>query len=411
MNGVRNVLVLSDYAFLKGGAEKVALTSATALADAGLNVRLFSAVGPVAKGLDRLTVECLDQYDIASDPNRLRAMWKGTWNISAKARLAKTLSSLSPNDTVVHAHQWNKALTTSVFDAVARKGFRYVLTLHDYFIACPNGGFLNYPKTEICTKEPLSVGCIFSNCDVRSWTHKAWRVQRHVVQNKLYNLPARTKHCIYVSSFSHSVLRKYLPAETNWYHVSNPSDFDRAGRVDIASNQTFLFVGRLSAEKGPLVFAKAARQAGVRAVFVGDGEARDSILQADPDAIITGWLDREGVLEQYRQARALVFPSLWYECQPLAVLEALSLGVPVIVSDKCAGADAVVDGVNGYRFSRGSVPELVEKLRLLQDDDHAGCLSEQTYHRAHTTSIGMKEHVGKLMDVYDRVLNDKNGCT
>lgn len=406
MSAVRNVVVLSDYAFFKGGAEKIALTSALGLAESGLNVILFSAVGPLLPGIERLgAVHCLEQQDIVSDPNRLRAVTRGIWNATAKARLAEVLAPLSPHDTIVHAHQWNKALTTSVFDAVARGGFEYVLTLHDYFIACPNGGFLVHPRSEICERRPLSMGCILTDCDARHFSHKAWRTVRHMVQNKIYGLPARTKHCIYVSEFSKGILEPYLPAETNWYHVSNPSDFDHAEQIDIAANDTFLFVGRLSAEKGATLFAEAAKRAGVRAVFVGDGEEKEAVLRTNPDAMVTGWLDRQAVLAQYHRARALVFPSLWYECQPLAVLEALSLGIPVIATDRCAASDAVVDDVNGYCFPRGSVPGLAEKIELLMDRDRAVRLSNQAFQRARSTTPGMAEHIQTLIGVYERMLS------
>ncbi|MFO1154510.1 MAG: glycosyltransferase family 4 protein [Rhodospirillales bacterium] len=405
MSSVRNVVVLSDYAFFKGGAEKIALTSAVGLAEAGLNVSLFSAVGPVADGMDRLnSIHCLRQLDIASDPERVRAMTRGLWNATAKASLAEVLSNFSPDDTVIHAHQWNKALTTSVFDAVRKGDFEFVLTLHDYFIACPNGGFLIYPRNEICEHKPLTFGCVVCNCDVRHFSHKVWRTARHMIQNKLYGLPSHTKHCIYLSEFSRNVLKPYLPAQTQWHHVPNPSDFGNSSLIDVAKNDTFLFVGRLSAEKGATVFAEAAKQAGVKAVFVGDGEEKEAILRANPDATVTGWLERPAVLARYRESRALVFPSLWYECQPLAVLEALSLGLPVIVTDRCAASEAVVEGVNGYCFARGSVSDLAERIRLLRNDDHVKHLSNEAYRMARSQTPDMKEHVQKLIGVYDHML-------
>ena len=186
--------------------------------------------------------------------------------------------------------------------------------------------------------------------------------------------------------------------------MSNPSDFDDSGKIDVAKNRAFVFVGRLSAEKGATLFAEAAREAEVQAVFVGDGDEKESILRTNPDATITGWLDRDKVLARYREARALVFPSLWFECQPLAVLEALSLGVPVIVTDRCAASEAVVDGQNGYRFQRGNVADLVNKIGLMKDDRHAAKLSDQAYRLGRAGMHGMDEHVRELIDVYDRML-------
>jgi glycosyltransferase involved in cell wall biosynthesis len=407
MADVQNVIVLSDYAFPKGGAEAIAINSSIELAKRGLNVHFFSAVGPVCAPLrDNLKhVHCLEQYDILDDPSRLRALSQGLWNGRAKRELGQLLLRFNPSDTVLHAHQWNKALTVSVFDAARQGGFETVATLHDYFIACPNGGFLVFPKNEICERTPLSADCVACNCDARSYAHKLWRVARHTVQNKVYGLPRRTRHCIYVSRFSRDVLKPFLPAETRWYHVSNPSAFDDQGPIDVAANDTFLFVGRLSSEKGVTVFAEAAREAGVRPLFVGDGGEKDAILQANPEAVVTGWLDRAGVQERYRQARALVFPSLWYECQPLVVLEALALGLPIIVSDRCAASEQVIDGENGFCFRRGSVADLAAKIRLLQDDATARRLSQQAYRGARANPFGMDDHIRALIDVYNRMLS------
>ena len=60
-------------------------------------------------------------------------------------------------------------------------------------------------------------------------------------------------------------------------------------------------------------------------------------------------------------ARALVFPSVWYEGQPLTVYVFLALGAPVIVSDICAGREAVAHGENGFWFRSSDVESLSEK--------------------------------------------------
>lgn len=91
----------------------------------------------------------------------------------------------------------------------------------------------------------------------------------------------------------------------------------------------------------------AAKAAGVRAVFIGDGPQKDEIRAACPEAEILGWIESSQVAGLLREARALVFPSLWYECQPLVPLEALAAGIPVISGDWTAGRESVVNGRNG----------------------------------------------------------------
>jgi glycosyltransferase involved in cell wall biosynthesis len=117
-----------------------------------------------------------------------------------------------------------------------------------------------------------------------------------------------------------------LPADTRLHYLPNPVDLEDRGPADVTANDTFVFIGRLSQEKGAAVFAEAARRAGVKALFVGDGPMRQAILSAAPGAAITGWVDNAQVRAHLRRARALVFPSLWYETFGLSVHEALAIG-------------------------------------------------------------------------------------
>ena len=78
---------------------------------------------------------------------------------------------------------------------------------------------------------------------------------------------------------------------------------------------------------------------GIIPTFVGDGPLAAELRAKYPDARMLGWQKPEDARAAIRNARALVFPSLWYEGQPLTVLEAKALGTPVIVSDGCAGRE------------------------------------------------------------------------
>ena len=84
-----------------------------------------------------------------------------------------------------------------------------------------------------------------------------------------------------------------------------------------------------------------------------------------------GWRDAAAVQALMRRARALVFPSVWYEGQPLTVYEALACGAPVIVSDACAGREAVADGEPGFWFRSGDPDDLAAHLRRLRDESSA----------------------------------------
>ena len=141
---VRRVIILNDQASVTGGAATVALASARGLAAQGFEVTLFAAVGPIApeiQGVPGLEVICLGQHEIVDDPNRRRAMRNGMANREAAIRLGKLLDGCDQADTVIHVHSWMKALSPLVLHTAIRRGFKVVLTMHDFFITCPTGRF------------------------------------------------------------------------------------------------------------------------------------------------------------------------------------------------------------------------------------------------------------------------------
>jgi len=377
----KHVIIITDYAWVIGGASKVAMMSAIALAERGYDTHHFSVVGPVAEALaaSGVSVHCLGQPSTLDEPNRIVGVQRGLWNRQAAKKFERLLSRFPPGESLVHVHQWTKALSPSIFETIVRLGFRFVVTLHDYFISCPNGGFLVYKETEICERKPLSVGCVVCNCDPRNYGHKVWRVFRQVIQNQVLLASGRLTDVIYVSEFSRAILSRHLPDSLNWYYVPNPVQASQLPRVDVTANRHFVFVGRLSKEKGGHLFAEAAKLAGVPAVFVGDGEQRKDIQRRNGNARITGWLLPDKVYDELRRARALVFPSIWYEMQGLTVVEAASMGVPSIVGDRSAARDYVRDGASGLYMNGASIEDLAAKLTMLQDDAVLDSMSRAAY--------------------------------
>jgi glycosyltransferase involved in cell wall biosynthesis len=409
MRSFSDVVIVNDTAHVNGGAAQIALTSAIALANAGSRVTVFAAVAPTMTGLlhtPNLRVVVTGQHEILSDPSRVRAATQGIWNVTAARTLAETLSELDPARSVVHFHGWTKALSASVIKVTTDKKFPAIITLHEYFTACPIGSFYNHQRQEICQLAPLSRNCIMENCDARSYRDKLWRVARQAVQRYVGMVPGGIKHFITLSDMSERVLTPTLPASARLYRVNNPIDSEHRPMVDVESNQEFAYVGRLSPEKGAVLFARAAREADVRSVFVGDGECAQDVRRFKPDAEITGWLTREGVTDRIAQSRALVFPSLWYETSGLVISEAAALGVPAVVSDRSVARERVIDGVTGRHFRGGDAASLAAVLRQLKSGPLAATLGAEAYRSYWSSPQQMSRHIAELVDVYERVIVD-----
>lgn len=401
------VVILCDHAHPSGGLAKVAIAGAAGLARRGHRVDFVAAVAPVAPELeaDGITVHCLGQSDLAGG-NRLGAALRGIWNGAAARRLAALLDSCPPDDTILHIHGWAKALSPSVFPVCRRSGLPVFLTLHDYFPLCPNGAFFEFPAGRNCGRRALSASCLATRCDARAHHHKLWRVARHAA-GALTGGFTRGMTLVTLSDRQRAVIAPHLPPGTAAVPVPNPVEAEDRGRAPVAENRKMLFVGRLSREKGAALLAEAADLAGVPVRFVGDGGEADAIRRRLPGAELSGWLPADGVLAAIREARALVVPSLWYETFGLAAYEAMANGVPVIVSDNCAAAEAVIPGGNGLLFRSGDAVDLAHALLRLTDGAVAGAMGRTAYERYWQAPFTLDRHLDRLEEVYARALDGR----
>ncbi len=404
MSAVKHAILVGDFADINGGQAKVSIDSARLLADHGISVTFFAAVGPVSEHLDHPLIEviCLDQEDILNDPNRLRALGRGIWNKEAAERLKALVKRFDPSTTVLHCHGYAKALSPSIGPILAKALLPTVYTMHEYFLACPNGGFYDYQRNEICKRKALGPACLTTHCDVRKRSHKAWRVVRQAATWGPGHLPRGLTDIVYISGLQRDVLKDYFSPSTKLHHVPNPIPASDVQTVATEKNDVMLFVGRLNPEKGGLMFAKAARMAGMQAVFVGDGAERAQIEAENPEAIVLGWKSPAEVQEWMGKARALVFPSLWYEGQPLVPMEALMRGVPVVCGSWSAAKECVEDGRNGCIYHTPSPEALAEALRKVK-----------TLPTFDPTSIredvSPEKHFNSLMEVYSEMLSRRAG--
>lgn len=402
-----DLIIVNDFAHYNGGTAMVALNSARALAEAGQTVTLFTAVAPVADDLNHKNIKviCTDQFEIAKDPNRLRAIRQGLWNKEAALKMSLCLDDFDPAKTIVHVHGWTKSLSSSVVQEAIQRKFHVIISLHDYFVACPNGGFYNYKKKHICKLKPLSKACVLSNCDKANYLQKLYRLNRQYIQNHIGRIPADVKHYISISDFSRDILAEYLPDEANIYDVTNPVFVDKQAPIEFNKRTNkFILIGRLTPEKGLFLLAESLRKANCEAIFVGDGECRKELEEKYPEIKITGWVSHDKVNEYIRSARALVLPSLWYETQGLVVAEAAANGIPAIVPDCSAAREMVIDKKTGLWFKGGDLDSLTEAIIKLNNSETASAMGHNAFDNFWFDPPTIQKHINRLNEVYQSIL-------
>jgi glycosyltransferase involved in cell wall biosynthesis len=361
---VKNVIIVNDFNYTQGGASKVAIDTAKLLKQEGFRVIFFSAVNKEddekIEGVEYIST---NQDEALKEKNKIKGSLNGIYNLKAKKELKKLLKTLDRTTTIIHVHGWTKALSCSVFDVAFKMKFKVVLTLHDYFTACPNGGYFDYKENKICKRKPLSWQCIKCNCDSRNYIFKLYRLVRQFVQNKIVKLPKKIKYAIGISDLSIDILKSTLNKNIQLKKIYNPIDFDEnVEKVDYTKNEYYLYVGRISKEKGVDVFCQAVTELGLKGIAVGDGTEKERLETEYPNIEFTGWKNSNGVKKYMKGAKALIFPSLCYETAGLTILEALSLNKIVLVNNTCAGREFVSDE---YLFK--DYKDLIYKLKNIDN--------------------------------------------
>jgi glycosyltransferase involved in cell wall biosynthesis len=406
------LVVVSDFGHVNGGAAQVAIQSAIGLRQSGLDVTFAYAVGPADERLEAsgVRIERIPLEEVWSKRNPVAAARQGIWNPSAAAQFADFLGRLDQRRTIVHFHQWTKCFSPSVLAKSLALGFISVITMHDYFMTCPNGALYNFPAGKPCKLRPLSARCMVANCDSRSRGHKLIRIGRSAVQNMVLSGLAAKPAIIHVSEFARRIAEPQSMAGARHYTVTNPVVVEQRERSAAERNGEFLFVGRLVPEKGCRELAEAARRANVPVAFAGRGPMADAIGTANPAARLLGWLSPPEISAVMRQARALVFPSRWYETSGLVCLEALANGVPVIASDRTAAAGLIEPGETGILLDPTDPADFDAALEGLRGDETAERMSRLAYERYWAAPASLERHVAALIEVYHDIAGQGGGA-
>jgi glycosyltransferase involved in cell wall biosynthesis len=131
--------------------------------------------------------------------------------------------------------------------------------------------------------------------------------------------------------------------------------------------------GRIEAQKDPLTVARIASLCPKdwEWIWIGEGSLRP-VLESSGRFVITGWVSRETAMSLTRSADVFLQASLW-EGMSFALLEAMALGRPCVVSNVVGNRDLIRHRVTGYVCDRlEEYPVVLE--RIVRHPDEAAQL-------------------------------------
>lgn len=403
---LKNIIIISDVAYISGGAGKVAIETAIGLKNKGLNVFFFAGINKTDEELLKhgIKVTCVGVEHVTRQKGLLGKL-SNIWNYRVARELDKYLLDFDNENTVVHVHSWTKALSASIFQVLKRRNFKTLISLHEFFTVCPNGGLYDYKQNKICTYDALSVKCLCCNCDKRNYLNKVFRLIRWSVQRFLLN---RLKpSVIYISEFSKTIISKKVSfAINNSYLISNFVNFAVSDRVLCEKNQKAVYLGRVDQEKGVDLFCNAVTECNVEACVIGDGSWIEKLKSEYPDIQFVGWKNQDGIRAELANARYLIIPSKWYETMGLIAIEVKAYGIPIIVSAQCAASEYVNN--DGLLFDVNSSDSLCKCIERMRDDKVVETFSKNAYSKFQRDKFSLGYHLSVLINAYNKELEDKN---
>ena len=181
-------------------------------------------------------------------------------------------------------------------------------------------------------------------------------------------------------------------------------------RLDIHPDQRVVgVVGRLVPQKAPLVFVRAAKRVAAQApnvlfVWVGSGPLQARVeSQARKEGVPLRLLGhREDVWEVMRAFDVFVLPSQ-YEGLPFALLEAMALSLPVVVTNVVGIRDVVKDQASGLIVPANAPAAMASAvLSLFRDPQRAGALAA-TARKKVITEFAVEQMLDRHQALYEEV--------
>ena len=185
-------------------------------------------------------------------------------------------------------------------------------------------------------------------------------------------------------------------------------------KVDCIS---FLYLGVLVKRKGVIDLLKAIHQLNENGILKsgkvafnigGTGECENELRNYVKDNALTpyvkflGWVAGKEKIKQLQSNQVLVLPS-YNEGLPIAILEAISYGMPVVATDVGSVAEAVHDGENGYLYDAGDISALTEGLRkLIVSEDLRRDMAKASRSLAEET-FNDEQYFDRLRNVYSQL--------
>ncbi len=270
---------------------------------------------------------------------------------------------------IVHVHNTLSLISPAVYYASLKKNKPVVQTIHNFRLLCPGATF--YRDNHIC-EDCVSKGL---RCSLK---HKCYRnsfVQTLVcvMSTKIHRATGIYSKINYIclTEFNKNKLLELKAINSNQVFVK-PNFVKQITSVTSTRKEQYVFVGRLDKLKGIDFLFNTWKKMGEDApklVVCGTGPmekwCKTFIEENKVNIELKGFVPNGEVHKVIAESKALILPTELYEGFPMTIVEAFSVGTPVICSNIGNAKSIIEEGKNGRTFKLHDADDLIHSIGMI----------------------------------------------
>lgn len=333
-------------------------------------------------------------------------------------KFAELLKNIQPD--VAHIGHLNH-LSTGLVDELQAAGIPIVFTLHDFWLMCPRGQFLqrNFDgqnTQQLCSGQENSqcaqncYAMYFSNEKSREyytfWVKKRMEAMHRIVQKTdLFIAPSKYLMNRFIRDF------KLPPEKIRYLDYGFPLHYLQPVNSEQKGIYTFGYIGTHIPAKGIDLlieaFAKLEQPAKLKIFGRSNGQTTQVLKQKasecrQPVEFCGEYINKNLAETVFNTIDTVVVPSVWAENSPLVIHEAQACRIPVITADYGGMAEYVKHKANGLLFEHRNSNDLYKKMKhAAENPEKMSALGQRGYLYSETGDVpSIQAHCKELENMY-----------
>jgi glycosyltransferase involved in cell wall biosynthesis len=292
-----------------------------------------------------------------------------------KIKFSKLLDDFKPD--VVHLNNIHTHISPVIAEIAHNKGLKVIWTLHDYKLLCPSYLCLN-GEGEICEKcfGEKKNNCTKERCIKNKWLH-SFIAQKEAEKWNRERLEKNVDAFICPSNFMKQKMLQGRFSESKLKVLHNFVDILDSHKplnsTNLGSGNYYLYVGRLSKEKGISTLCSVASKLSYKLKIIGSGPLEKELREKYKNysqVEFLGGKSHEEVLKIMANTKFTVVPSEWYEVFGLVVMESLIAKIPVLCAKIGGMLELIEQGINGELFESRNETDLKDKIESMMNNGY-----------------------------------------